>query len=120
MHRVADNYNWKTLMHWRIAVETGNVRMKVMESDKISDALLKAALKLLVCDCFPVTIICCKKKEGKKELLLTSLWKGIFDFLEDKRNLETEGETVFFTKMTDDEQKSMLNAQVPSIWVECD
>lgn len=120
MHRAADNYNWKTLKHWRIAVESGNVRTKAIETNKVPDALLKDALKLLASDCFPVTVICCKGKHGEKELLLTSLWKGIFDFLEDKRSLEIEGETVFFTKMTDDEKNSVLSAQVPSIWVESD
>lgn len=120
MHRVADNYNWKTLKHWRIAVEAGNVRIKVMENDEVSDALLRNALRLLENDCFPLAMICCKEKHGQKELFLTSLWKGIFDFLEDKRSLEIDGETVFFTKMADDKQKSVLSAQVPSIWIESD
>ena len=80
MHRVADNYNWKTLKHWRIAVEAGNVRIKVMENDEVSDALLRNALKLLENDCFPLAMICCKENMVKKNYFSLHCGKAFLIF----------------------------------------
>lgn len=117
MHRIEDNYKWKTLQHWRIALETGKVQIKIVEQRKITDVVIEEALKLLRNDCFPIAIICYKNKLGEKEIWLTSLWKGIFDFLDGGRCLEVEKKMIWFGEMTDDEKKSILNAQIISIWI---
>lgn len=117
MHRLEDNYNWKTLKHWRMAVKTGNVQIKTIEGMEITDAILENALKLLRSDCFPVSIICYRTEDNQKEIWLTPLWTGIFDFLDEERHLETTGGKLCFGDMEKDDQNHILNAQIASIWI---
>lgn len=117
MYRIEDTYNWKTLKHWKIAMKKENVQSQTLANERITNILLTKAVMLLKEDLFPVPIMCYRGENGQKKILLTSLWTGIFDFLDDKRWLINGKEKVYFSTMTDDEQQSILKAQILSIWV---
>ncbi len=117
MYRIKDNYNWKTLKHWKIAMRAENVQNQIVDKEEITDALLVKAVMLLKEDLFPIPIICYKEENGQKKILLTSLWAGIFDFLDNKRWLSNGKKEICFSTMAHDERQSILEAQVLSIWV---
>lgn len=105
------------MKHWRIAAKKGNVQIKKVNKEECDNDLLVHALKLLENDCFPIAIICCVGEEGKKEMWLTSLWVGIFDFLDGRRGVSMGGEEIWFSKMPNDIQNNFLDAKIASIWI---
>ncbi len=118
--RIKDSYNWKTLRHWRIAAETGCVRLRMMQQEELSDELLGRALQLLKNDCFPIAMLCRIDKEQEKHICLTSLWAGIFSFLDNKRSIRIAEEDIYFEKLADDDQKLILDAHIASIWMKAE
>ena len=117
MHRIENYYKWKTLKHWKVAIEAGAVRVKIIETIKPEDFLLEKAIELLENNCFPVTIICYQNEEKQREIWLTSLWTEIFDFLENGRRVRRDGKETGFAEMEADEQNAVLNARIESIWI---
>ncbi len=117
MHRVENYYHWKTLEHWKIAMEAGDVQMKAAEGEEITDDILGKALSLLENNCFPVSLICYRDTEDQKVVFLTPLWAGVFKFLNNERCVQREEQRVRFQEMTDDEQKAILGAWIGSIWI---
>lgn len=117
MYRLEDNYHWKTLRHWRTALEAGKVHVRIVEEEKVTEAVLNKALKLLKNDCFPIAIICWQDERNQKEIWLSSLWTGIFDFLDGRRCLERAGEKIYFGDMAYEDKDAILNAQIAAVWV---
>lgn len=117
MRRIENYYKWKTLKHWKVAVETGAVRVKIIEGAKHGDVSLEKAIDLLVHNCFPVIMICFRNEERQKEIWLTSLWLEIFDFLGNRRRIRRSGQEIAFVEMGADEQNAVLNAWIESIWM---
>lgn len=117
MYRIDDNYNWKTLEQWKYVVDIGNVAWEKYEETKVSDSVLEKALKLLADNCFPSAIVCCLMRDGKKVLLVTPLWEGIFSFLNNKRAVKIKGRMTYFDELKAIDKKVILNAEIFSIWV---
>lgn len=92
--------------------------MNVLEDNKVEDELVENSIKLLENNCFPVALICYRRREQEKEIWATSLWTEIFKFLENKRCIRREEENLIFRDMTDDEQKAILDAWIESVWLE--
>lgn len=117
MHRIENRYKWKTLKHWKTAVEAEAVQVKIIEETGIEDSLLEKAIALLENNCFPVTMICCQKEKRQKEIWMTPLWAEIFDFLGNRRCIVKDGGKLSFTEMEAEEQHAILNARIESIWI---
>lgn len=117
MHRTENHYKWKTIKHWKTAIEAEVVQVKIIEEIRIEDSLLEKAIALLENNCFPVTIICCQKERGQREIWMTSLWVEIFNFLENRRCIIRDGEEIGFAEMRAEERSAVLDAWVESIWI---
>lgn len=117
MYRIKDNYNWKRLEQWKTVLDQGEVDWRSMERTEVEDTVLEEAVMLLKKDCFPVAIVCCYKKDRRKEIIGTPLWNGIFSFLEGKRYIKTEGRKIFFQDMDAMEKKQILSAHIFAMWV---
>lgn len=118
MYRMQDVYGWKNLRHWALALHMGKVTIyDEGEETDVSDTVLENAVSLLLNDCFPISLICICTENMEKKIVLTPLWKGIFGYLNNERSINAKKKQIYFKEMSDDDQKSILNALIHTIWI---
>ena len=118
MHRICNIYDWKYLKHWFTALENGKAVCAGKQGiEESGDEELGNAVKLLLNDCFPISIICIYYEKSECRILLTPLWKSIFNFLKSKRSVKINDRIAYFNDFTDDEQNAILNALITAIWI---
>lgn len=117
MKRINDNYNWKTMEHWKYVMDKNCVEWKEIIGEKVHEKEVNQAVQLLLQDCFPIAIICCIEN-GKKKIIGTPIWKEIFRFLNNERKIERNGKIILFKNLNEDEKRKLLDAQIHSIWID--
>lgn len=117
MHRLIDYYNWNTLKEWLYVVEKGSVKRLSVENGELEQNILDRIIFLLKNDCFPISIICICKEDQSKTIIETTIWKGIFEYIDNKRFCIDYGKKLYFKDLSKEDQNNILNAQISSVWV---
>lgn len=116
MHRIKDYYGWDNLENWKTAVDHGAVKIR-KEQYQADDKILYQAIRMLLINCLPVSLICKDLGQDGLELLITPLWNGIFAFIYDKRKILYGNQRIVFSQMKQEEQKQILRANISTIWI---
>lgn len=117
MKRIQDYYCWEKLWQWKYALDTKNLIGVNSGQTQLSEEELGKTICLLLHDMFPIAIICYRGSEGPTALM-TSVFEGIFLFLQGKRYALLAGSRISFDNMASDEKSKILNAKILSIWIE--
>lgn len=120
MHRLKDYYNWNTLKEWLYVVEKGSVKPLRVENGELEQHILDKIIFLLKNDCFPISMICMCKEDQSKTIIETRIWKGIFEYIDNKRFCIDCGMKIYFKDLDKEDQRNILNAQISSVWIEND
>lgn len=116
MYRTEDIYNWKRLEQWKYVIDEGVVEWYVTNEMPLDDSVFENAVNLLIHDCFPMAIVCCRTKRGGKKIFATPLWNNIFSFVDNQRQMKKDGQYIYFREMEAEEKSAILRAQIFSMW----
>lgn len=121
LRRLRNYYCWNTIEDWIKAQKCGLVKLQQADLHievKETDKCLLKLLEMAEDDCFPVGVVCLKKKEGYI-LTLNNLIYRLFQFLNDEIFLEGEGgEKIFFADFDSRRKGAVLKAQMHSVWID--
>ena len=117
MKRIENYYYWEELWQWKYALDTNNLKRIGLSETQLSEEDLGKIVVLLLHNIFPIAIICYRESNGPA-MLMTSVFEGLFSFLEGKECALIEGKRIFFEDMNSAQKSKILNARLLSVWIE--
>lgn len=117
MKRIENYYYWEELWQWKYALDTNNLKRIGFSETQLSEEDLGKIVVLLLHNIFPIAIIC-YRESNDPAMLMTSVFEGIFSFLEGKKCALIEGKRILFEDMNSAQKSKILNAKLLSVWIE--